>query len=58
MGVEIENIGHNIVYKAPFFTFIFVVLLPDLNRLLIMFVNITFVIFQDGGSPPSLICKS
>ena len=37
------------------FTFIFAVLLLDLSRLLIMFINTIFFILQDGGRPPSWI---
>ena len=45
------------MYKLQFFTFIFAVLLPVLSRLLIMSINTTFSIFQDGGRPPSKIFK-
>ena len=38
----------NIVYKLQFFTFIFAVLLPVMTTLLVMFINTTFSIFQDG----------
>ena len=44
--------------NCSFFTFIFAVLLPVLSRLLIMSINTTFSIFQDGGRPPSGIFKS
>ena len=46
------------VYKLQFFTFIFTVLLPILSRLLIMSINTTFSIFQDGGRPPFKMFKS
>ena len=43
---------------CSFITFIFTVLLPDLSRLLIMFINTTFFDFQDVGHLPSWIfCK-
>jgi len=40
------------------YTFIFAVLLPVLSRLLIMSINTTLLIFQDGGRPPPWIFKS
>jgi len=46
------------VYKLQFFTLIFAVLLQVLNKLLIMSINTTFLIFQYGGPPPSWIFKS
>ena len=51
------SVAVNNVYKLQFFTCIFAVLLPVLSRLLIMFINTTFLIFQDGGCPPSKIFK-
>ena len=53
-----RSVGGNSVYKRQFLTFIFAVLLPVLSRLLIMSINTTFSIFQDGGRPPSKIFKS
>ena len=52
-----RSVAVNSVYKLLFFTFIFAVLLPVLSRLLIMSINSTFMIFQDGGPPPSWIFK-
>ena len=53
-----RSVAFNSVYKLQFFTFIFAVLLPVLSSLLIMSINTTFSIFQDGGRPPSKIFKS
>jgi len=54
-----RSVAVNIVYKLQFFIFIFAVLLLDLSRLLLMFINnTTFLIFQDGGRPPSWIFKT
>ena len=53
-----RSVAVNSVYKLQFFTFIFAVLLPVVSRLLIMSINTTFSIFQDGGAPPSWIFKS
>jgi len=53
-----RSVAVNSVYKLQFFTFIFTVLLQVLTRLLIMSINTTFSIFQDGGRPPSKIFKS
>jgi len=44
--------------NCSFFTFIFAVLLPVLNRLLIMSISTTVSISEDGGRPPSWIFKS
>ena len=40
------------------FTFIYDVLLPVFSKRLIMSINTTFSIFQDGGRPPSSVFKS
>jgi len=53
-----QSIAVNSVYKLQFFTFVFAVLLPVVSPLLIMSINTTFSIFQDGGRPPYLIFKS
>ena len=37
------------------FKFLFAVLLLDSSRILIMFINTIFLIFQAGGRPPSWI---
>ena len=52
-----RSVAVNSVYKLQFFAFIFAVLLQVLSRLLMMSINTTFSIFQDGGRPPSKIFK-
>ena len=52
-----RSVAVNNVYKLHFSTFIFAVLLLVLSRLSIMFINTTFLIFEDGGRPPFKIFK-